>query len=203
MDIVFLESESFFSLMVSNSTFYGEFMNKELNWYLVVPSSIVEKKQIGEHESKVEGVIHDEPIEMQHLNITEVESEEDPLTNEGTASEEVPVNEDYIDQGSQEPPLSIISDPLIENNPKVSSPTISSSTYSPRYVLLVRNNQGKPPNRYCPDVEERRSKYPIANYVSTQHLSKPIQSFTMTLFCCHIPKNVEEALADPKWAQAI
>ena len=77
MDIVFLESESFFSLMVSNSTFYGEFMNKELNWYLVVPSSIVEKKQIGEHESEVEGVIHDEPIQMKHLNITEVESEED------------------------------------------------------------------------------------------------------------------------------
>ena len=190
--------------MVSNSALQGESMNRELNWYLVAPSPAIEKKQIGEHESKVEGVIHDEPIEMQHLNITEVECKEDPSTNEGTASEEVPVNEDYIDQGSQEPPLFIIPDPLTWNNPEVSSPTISSSTNaSVRYVLPIRNNRGKPPNRYCPDVEERRSKYPIANYVSTQHLSNPIHAFIKTLLSCHIPKNVEETLADPKWALAI
>ena len=67
----------------------------------------------------------------------------------------------------------------------------------------LRNNRGKPPNRYCPDVEERRSKYPIANYVSTQHLSNPIHAFIKTLLSCHIPKNVEETLADPKWALAI
>ena len=77
MDVTFLESEPFFSPMVSNSALQGESMNKELNWYLAAPSSVVEKKQIGEHESEVEGVIHDEPIQMKHLNITEVESEED------------------------------------------------------------------------------------------------------------------------------
>ena len=60
----------------------------------------------------------------------------------------------------------------------------------------------KPPNRYSPDVEERWYKYPIANYLSTQHLSKPTQIFTDTL-SCNILNNVEEALADSKWAQAI
>jgi len=39
--------------------------------------------------------------------------------------------------------------------------------------------------------------------MTTQHLSKPIQAFTKTLLFCHIPKNVEEVLVDPKWAQAI
>ena len=98
MDVTFLESEPFFSPMLSNSALQGESMNKELNWYLAAPSSIVEMKQIGEHESEVEGVIYDEPIEMQHLNIIEVKSEEDPSTNEGIASEKISVNEDYIDQ---------------------------------------------------------------------------------------------------------
>lgn len=98
MDVTFLEFKPFFSPMVSNSALQGESMNKELNWYLAAPSSVVEKKQIGEHESEVEGVIHDEPIEMQHLNIIEVKSEEDPSTNEGIASEKISVNEDYIDQ---------------------------------------------------------------------------------------------------------
>ena len=98
MDVTFLESEPFFSPMVSNSALQGESMKKELNWYLAAPSSIVEMKQIGEHESEVEGVIYDEPIEMQHLNIIEVKSEEDPSTNEGIANEKISVNEDYIDQ---------------------------------------------------------------------------------------------------------
>jgi hypothetical protein len=115
-----------------------------------------------------------------------------------------PVNEEYIDQGTQESPFSTIPDPLTENNHEVSSPIISSSTNAPmRYELPSRNNRGKPPNRYSPDVEERRSNYPIANYVATQHLSQPIQSFTKTLFSSHIPNNVEEALDDPKWAEAI
>jgi len=182
--------------MVSNSALQEESMGKDLNWYLADPSSsTVEKKQIGEYESDVEGVIHNYGIEMQHENKTEVEGEDDPLTDEEVASG---------DQGSEEPPLSTVPESLTENNTEVSSHIISSPTNAPiRCVLPVRNNQRKSPIRYSLDIEERRSKYPIANYVSTQNLSKPTQVFTKTLIPCHVPKNVEEALADPKWAQAI
>ena len=69
-------------------------------------------------------------------------------------------------------------------------------------MLPFRHNRGKPSNRYNPD-EERKSKYPIANYVSTQGLSKPLKTFTQTLFSGHIPNIVEEVLSDPKWAQAM
>ena len=98
--------------------------------------------------------------------------------------------------------------PPPENVLEVSSPTAplhanildSSST---GYVLPFRHNHGKSPNRYNPYEEERKSKYQIANYVSTQGLSKPLKTFTQTLFSGHIPNTVEEALSDPKWAQVI
>ncbi|KAL6342715.1 hypothetical protein AAG906_013121 [Vitis piasezkii] len=55
------------------------------------------------------------------------------------------------------------------------------------YVLHFRHNRGKPPNRYNPDEEERKSKYPIANYVSTKGPSK-LKTFTQTLSSRHIPR---------------
>ena len=99
-----------------------------------------------------------------------------------------------------------------EDSPTANTPEVSHSTTPPcdntldtpaGYILPFKHNHGKPPNRYSPDEEERRSKYPIANYVFTQALSEPIKTFTHTLSSCHIPNSVELALADPKWAQAI
>jgi hypothetical protein len=111
-------------------------------------------------------------------------------------------------ESPQSPHSSVPEDPPPpENVPEVSTPTaplhanvLDSST---SYVLPVRHNRGKPPNRYSPDEEERKSKYPIANYVSTQGLSKPLKAFTQTLSSYHIPSSVEEALSDPEWAQAM
>jgi hypothetical protein len=98
-------------------------------------------------------------------------------------------------------------DPLLENNPEVSSPTTPLHTNvmdkSASHVLPYRHNRGKPLNRYCPDIEDRRSKYPITNYVSTQRLSGPLRAFAHTLSSCKIPGKVEEVLTDPHWATAI
>ncbi|KAF9661481.1 hypothetical protein SADUNF_Sadunf19G0073300 [Salix dunnii] len=58
--------------------------------------------------------------------------------------------------------------------PEVSTPTTplhsNDINVSTGYVLPHRNNRRKPPNRYSSEVEDRRSKYPIANYVSTKGL---------------------------------
>jgi len=122
-------------------------MGKELNWYLAASSSpTIEKKQIGEYEFGVEGVIHNDETEMQHVNITEVESEVDPLPDEEVASGDEEVASG--DQGSEEPSPSTVPESLTENNHEVSFPIISSPTNAPiRYVLPVRNNRGKPPIR--------------------------------------------------------
>jgi hypothetical protein len=71
------------------------------------------------------------------------------------------------------------------------------------YTLPYRHNRGKPPNRYSPDSGERSSKYPIANYVSTNRLSKPLTTFIHELSSHWVPSNIHEALTDPKWTQAI
>ncbi|KAL6348311.1 hypothetical protein AAG906_005610 [Vitis piasezkii] len=92
------------------------------------------------------------------------------------------------------------------NVPEVSTPTAplhANILDSTSYVLPFRHNRGKPPNKYNPDEEERKSKYPIANYVSTQGLSKLLKTFTQTLSSCHIPSCVEEALFDPEWVQVM
>ena len=116
---------------------------------------------------------------------------------------EVPVN----DEPANTPLTSVLEDSPTENTLEVShstTPPCDNTLDTPAgYILPFRHNRGKPPNRYSSDEEERRSKYPIANYVTTQALSEPIKTFTHTLSSCHIPRSVEEALADPKWAQTI
>ncbi|CAL8150806.1 unnamed protein product [Prunus armeniaca] len=71
-----------------------------------------------------------------------------------------------------------------------------------RYQLPFKQNRGKLPNCYSPDIG-KTSKYPIANHVSTEKLSKTLKAFVNQLSDIHIPIKVSEALKDPKWVQAI
>lgn len=92
-----------------------------------------------------------------------------------------------------EPHLSSVREgPSPENILEVNSPTDQNSNDT-------RYNRGKPPTRYSLNVEERRSKYPIANYVSTKRLSGLLKTFAHELSSCHVPISVQKALTDPKW----
>ena len=71
------------------------------------------------------------------------------------------------------------------------------------YELPFRQNRGKPPKRYSPKLEDQRSRYPIANYVLTKKLSKPLKNFVNELSSHHIPTSVDEALDDSRWIQAM
>jgi hypothetical protein len=71
------------------------------------------------------------------------------------------------------------------------------------YELPFKQNRGKPPNRYSPELEDQRSRYPIANYVSTKKLSEPLKNFVNELSSHHIPTSVDEALNDSRWIQAM
>ena len=180
MDVTFLEFENFYPSPVPNSPLQGETHVEVSNWLMANRTG---NREVEQHEA---------PPESEHIE----------LRNE--AANEEPKNTEY----PQSPHSSVLEGPLpLENVHEVSTLTaplhaniLDSST---SYVLPFRHNRGKPPNRYSPDKEERKSKYPIANYVSTQGLSKPLKTFTQTLFSGHIPNTVDEALSDPKWAQAI
>ncbi|KAL6335683.1 hypothetical protein AAG906_032873 [Vitis piasezkii] len=88
-----------------------------------------------------------------------------------------------------------------ENDPEVSSFNTNILAPPIGYVLPNRHNHGKPPSRYSPDLEGRRSRYPIANYVSTKELNEPLKTFVHKISMCHFLTRVEEALGDPKWTR--
>jgi hypothetical protein len=105
------------------------------------------------------------------------------------------------------PPHSLVSDnPSPENIPEVNStnPSTSNDMDTPvGYMLPVRHNRGKPPRRYSPATGGRSSKYPITNYVSTERLSKALQTFADELSSYQVPTNIHDALTDIKWTQAV
>ena len=130
---------------------------------------------------------------------TEVRStEEHPLAEEPTVEEPynmernetpTPINDMTPDATPSDGSPSLVpKGPSPENITEVSLPVISSFTDNVnsimQYVLLVRQNR-------------------VANYVSTHRLAKPLKAFAHKLSLDYIPKNVEKALLDPQWSQAI
>jgi hypothetical protein len=84
-----------------------------------------------------------------------------------------------------------------EDNPEVSSLEIFSK-------LPPRVNREKPPKRYVPeDGTSKEIRYPIANYTTTEKLSKPLKEFSDQISVVKVPNNLEEALEDPKWVEAM
>ena len=196
MDVTFLKSKSFFQTRMTNTTLQGEPTGEEPNW-LITPR--------GEMAPGIE-------IESDELQpLMNMEKMGDVIGREGPESEEPtnePKNEEPANDEPANTPLTLVpKDSTTENTPEVShsttSPCDNTLDTPTSYILPFRHNRGKPPNRYSPDEEERRSNYPIANYVATQALSEPIKTFTRTLSSCYILSSVEEALADPKRAQTI
>ena len=215
MDATFIESEHFYSPTVPNSALQGECKREELNelnWYLTAPATV---STTDNSTNPAATSIGDSPAQAGERELEEAENDVEGIhenqlketENDVEGIHENRLNGELVNQESQPTPLSAVPESPIENNLEVSSSTVppyNSDLNTPiEYVLPFRHNRGKPPNRYSPDTEERRSKFPIANYVSTQHLPDPIQSFTEVLSSCHTPDNIADALADPKWAQAI
>ncbi|CAL9008167.1 unnamed protein product, partial [Prunus brigantina] len=102
-----------------------------------------------------------------------------------------------------EDPLSnstVPTDQSPENILEVTTPTrlVHLENKTIGYQLPFRQNRGKAPNRYSPDIS-KTSKYPIANHVSTEKLSEPFKAFVHQLSAIHISTKVSEALKDPKW----
>lgn len=75
------------------------------------------------------------------------------------------------------PPL-VPTDLSLEKSHEVSSLTtpslVNNLDTSAGYVLPLKNNRRKPPNKYSSDIEGKKSRYPIANYASTQKLLEPL-----------------------------
>ncbi|BFG37725.1 hypothetical protein CerSpe_239990 [Prunus speciosa] len=95
------------------------------------------------------------------------------------------------------------------------SPSIPDAPPLPPSRLPNRVNRGIPKPTYeaNPKCKTRYSVnkpnpesnvlYPLSNYVSTSHLSDSNKSFVYQLSTVSIPNSVQEALADPRWQEAM
>jgi transposase InsO family protein len=97
--------------------------------------------------------------------------------------------------------VSVSSQSIVENNISISSQSIVEPVVTP-YTLPPRTNRGQPPIRYEPDPN-CKVKYPINNYVSFKKLSKSYANYASQLSIASTPSNMQEALADSRWTQAM
>ena len=78
------------------------------------------------------------------------------------------------------------------------------SSLDSRFILLQRNNRGKPPKRYIPeDGTSKEVQYPIAKYVTTKQLPEKVKNFADKMLSIEIPTNVNEARRDQRWVKAM
>jgi hypothetical protein len=73
---------------------------------------------------------------------------------------------------------------------------------STHYILPNRLTRGQPAKRYEPTVHAK-SKYPVADVMSTHRLSKSYESFVNQISVVSVPNKVQDALCDPKWSKAM
>ena len=58
------------------------------------------------------------------------------------------------------------------------------------YSLPYMHNQRVPPNRYSPKIEGKKSKYSIANFISTNNMSDTTKVFMRKVFSEQVPRNI-------------
>ncbi|BBH02937.1 hypothetical protein Prudu_013658 [Prunus dulcis] len=179
LDVTFLESEMFFYDPASNSTLQGEILSEELN------RSNLENEDV---HLCTKIALGQETITIDH-------------PESGTCQCSLPNND-----RSPNPCESVFDSshtPADNSEQQDEDPPLTQQCQRTNLLRIsVRQNRGKPPNRYSPDIG-KTSKYPIANHVSTDKLSEPLKAFVHQLSTIHIPTKVSEALKDPKWVQAI
>ena len=65
-----------------------------------------------------------------------------------------------------------------------------------------RATKGIPKKQYEPEIKAK-TRYPIADFISTHRLSKPYAFVIEQLSSASIPSSVQDALTDPKWKKAM
>ncbi|KAF2304934.1 hypothetical protein GH714_000587 [Hevea brasiliensis] len=186
MDVTFLESESFFQNRISNSALQGEstveesswLQGDETSWFLVgevITGVEIDNGEIALENEKLRDVLDREESDSR--------DNDEQLTSGEHAT---PITLQSDNEVNVTPPLTPVPEgsPPTENIHEVSSPITHPHTNNldtSIYVLPFRQNRGKPPKRYSPDEQERKTRYPIANYVSTQELPKLIKTFMQAL----------------------
>ncbi|KAF2291834.1 hypothetical protein GH714_035794 [Hevea brasiliensis] len=173
MDVTFLESKSFFQNRISNSALQGESTVEELSWFHGGETSWFPGGKVITGVEIDNGEI---ALENEKLGDVLVREESDNIDNDEqlTSGEHAtPITLQSDNEVNVTPPLTPVpkGSPPTENIHEVSSPITHPHTNNldtSIYVLPFRQNHGKPPKRYSPDEQERKTRYPIANCVHSK-----------------------------------
>ncbi|RVW74465.1 DNA mismatch repair protein MSH3 [Vitis vinifera] len=139
------------SPIVPNSPLQGETQVEELNWMMASRGEMTSRLEIenGEIESQMHNA----------YNRVELRNEGNEAPKNGEAENEELVNDEP--KTTKPPHFQVPEDSHPRNISEVSTLTTSLQTNVLEtpvgYALPFRHNCGKPPNRYSPDEEERRS----------------------------------------------
>lgn len=197
MDVTFSETEYFFKHPSSSSP-QGEMENDAYNWIdLPQPS---EQPDAGEEHPSSSGeeaglITTGEGIELSNEG-EEVEDSTGKGENEFSNKETVVHNE--ITRSS--PQIHVQDRPDIHEVSNTENSSACTLLPTSCYSLPPRQNRGKPPDRYSPNG---KISYAITKYVSTDKLPPQHQAFVQEMENIKIPIKIEEALQNPKWAEAM
>ncbi|PRQ49627.1 putative RNA-directed DNA polymerase [Rosa chinensis] len=171
-----------------------------------------EESEGGEEAS---GILTD-PVETISSSPAEAPNIQAPVSmaendvEDTTPNIQAPVSmaENDVEDTTVPPTIASTPDPLLpgteDHSFEVCPPTSTSSNESTvgQYVLPNRTTRGQSVKRYEPTLTAK-SKYPVANYMSTRRLSKSYESFMNQISAVSVPNKVQDALGDPKWRKAM
>ena len=151
-----------------------EIVSDDLSWLLHQVHPIVSDMEPKEQVRETINVVSDDIVSP--LQSTLVTTNEHPIPQE-VSSQQVHT---------------------ISNNP-INIVTISVPN---RYELPPKSKWGVLPKRYDPEFEAQRSRYLISRK-SNEGLCQTTMAFNTSLCSIDVPKNIKEALRDPKWTKAM
>lgn len=156
----------------------------ETEYYYASPQSSVEGEKNNQHSDWL-FKYNWEPSSTEELQ--SIPTNPSPLTPSSNVSE-VQISDTEISDAETLSPVS------------VSFPNTAGQSENP-YYLPPRQNRGIPPQRYNPEYKPKKSRYPIANFITCGN--GQIQHFRDKLSTSWIPRNAEEAQKYPEWREAM
>lgn len=192
MDVTFHEHELFYSISTIGSSFQRGDENDELQNHNTrdIMSLHLEIKSNANATQEMEVEPNTPSVGPQNTDSTRLPTPIPPIQSTSEQSLEVSSNIDTI--------MHEVEVDAIDENQSASSDTPELS----QYRLPPRSNRGQPKICYEPDLKSN-TKYPIGNYVSSHKLSRSYGAFVSQLSVVSIPNDLQEALADPRWTQAM
>ena len=192
MDVVFHEDSMYFS---SKPELQGEHLEEVQ--VLDYDFLIFIEGELSELGNNLNGNEKESP-ELGNENAGELDLSRIYLDHNGDERDEDLDNE-VVDQPPSESLAPQATD-TPNQSPAEDGPVVVSEP--PRKQLPPRQTSGIPKPTYEPKISSK-VKYPMSHYVSNHRLSESNKSFVNQLSTVSIPNNVQEALADPRWKDAM